>query len=147
MQYLEFIRKVSERSGIDEKEARSRTQAVLYTLGERLSMSSRDKLASGIPREMKEFIFGDWGERTNRFDLEDFYTRVVARAGIGYTTAVEETRCVLTLLKDSIPEGVMHDIDAELPDDFQEVFGRAPAGALSPTVSENICPEEDAERK
>lgn len=147
MQYMEFIRKVSERSGIDEKEARKRTQAVLYTLGERLSKSLRDKLASEIPNEMKDLVFGDWGERTNRFDLEDFYTRVVARAEIGYTTAVEETRCVLSLLKDNIPPGVMKDITVELPDEFQEVFGRIPASALSPTVSEKICPSEESERK
>ncbi|MEN6463685.1 MAG: DUF2267 domain-containing protein [Syntrophaceae bacterium] len=146
MQFAEFIRKVSERSGIDEKEARRRTRAVLNTLGERLGKSLRDKLASEIPREMKEFVFGDWGERTNRFDLEDFYTRVVARAGIGYTAAVEETRCVLSLLKESIPRGVMHDISAELPDEFQELFGRMPASALSPTVSEKVCPSEE-ERK
>jgi uncharacterized protein (DUF2267 family) len=144
---MEFIRQVSERSGIDEKEARKRTQAVLYTLGERLSKSMRDKLASEIPNEMKEFIFGDWGERTNRFDLEDFYTRVVARAGIDFTTAVEETRCILSLLKEVISSGVMQDINAELPDQFQEVFGRIPASALSPTVSEKICPAEESEGK
>ncbi len=147
MQYAEFIRKVSERSGIDAKEARNRMQAVLYTLGERLSKSMRDKLASEIPKEMKEFVYGDWGERTNRFDLEDFYTRVVARAGVGYTTAVEETRCVLSLLKDIIPPGVTKDIYTELPDNFQEIFGRLPASALSPTVSEKICPSEESKRK
>lgn len=142
MKYIEFIGRVSERSGVDMKEARKRTQAVLYTLGERLSKSLRDKLAAELPNELKVFIFGDWGERTNRFDLEDFYTRVVARSGIGYTTAVEETRCVLSLLKEAITGGVLRDIYVELPDEFQEVFGRLPAGALSPTVSGKIGPTE-----
>ncbi len=141
MKYPEFIRKVAERSGTDEKEAGRRAQAVLVTLGERLSQSMRNKLASEVPREMKDLIHDDWGERTNRFDLEDFYNRVVARADVGYTTAVEETRCILSLLKEIIPAGVMHDISVELPDEFQEVFGRMPAGALSPTTSEKICPE------
>lgn len=142
MQYIEFIGRVSERSGIDMKEGRKRTQAVLYTFGERLSKSLRDKVAAELPNELKTFIFGDWGERTNRFDLEDFYTRVVARTGIGYTTAVEETRCILSLLRESLTEGVVRDIFKELPDNFQEVFGRLPASALSPTVSEKICPTE-----
>jgi uncharacterized protein (DUF2267 family) len=106
----------------------------------------RNKLISEIPAELKEFVLGDWGERTNRFDLEDFYTRVVARAGIGYTAAVEETRCILSLLKEVIPPGVMSNMSGELPDEFQEVFGRIPANALSPTVSEKVCPTEEGSK-
>ncbi len=142
MKCNEFIQEVVNRTGLDPETARISLDAVVETLGERLTKTLRDKVAAELPVELKQVLSGDYGERTVRFDLEDFYVRVRARADTGYPEAVVRTRCVLSLLKEVLSPGIMNKIFSELPNEFQELFGQKPGGPLSPTITEEICPTQ-----
>ena len=67
------------------------------------------------------------------YDLEEFYNRVSARANLGYPDAVRYSRSVMAVLCRAVSEGKINDVFDKLPDQFKELFGREPDGALSPT--------------
>jgi uncharacterized protein (DUF2267 family) len=133
MQYEEFIRKVQEYAGIDSREDAVRAaEATLETLGERLTRKERDDLASQLPREIKEVPRRR--QRAERFSLDEFLNRVMARADVGYPHAVKWSGAVLCVLQEAIAPGELEHILADLPAEYGELFGRKPKGPLSPLV-------------
>ncbi len=143
MQYHEFVRETANRSGLDLETACISLDAVIETLGERLTKAARDKVAAELPSHLKKVLSRDSGESTAQFDLEDFYVRVRARADTGYPQAVVRTRCILSLLKEVLSSCAMDIIFSELPPQFRELFGQRPNYPLSPATAEKICPARE----
>jgi uncharacterized protein (DUF2267 family) len=135
MRYSEFVDKVGEKTGLDSRDEVVQTiEAVLETLGERLTRDEQDHLAAQLPNELKDVVRKRYG--ADRFMLEDFYNRVRARADMGYPDAVKRSRAVLEVVQLAVSPGEMEDILAELPEEYLEVFGRKEPGPLSPSAVE-----------
>ncbi len=131
MRYNEFVARVREHARLESREAAARLAvAVLETLGERLTKTMKEHLASQLPLELKEPALR---RNTDRFDLEVFYDRVGARADIGYAQAVARTRAVMKVLREAIAQGEIDHILSELPEEFEEAFGKEPESPISPT--------------
>lgn len=139
----EFLEKVRDGAGLDDLEAADRlTGAVLTTLGERVRYREAKHLAAQLPKELKERLLQLREDprifRTTvpRFNLEEFYNRIRARAGCGYPMAVRGARAVAAVLRQAVAPGELSHILAELPPEYDELFGAPPSGAASPTTRE-----------
>jgi uncharacterized protein (DUF2267 family) len=136
VRYDEFIDRVAE-SGImeDRDEAVDAVEAVLETLGERLTKAERENLAAQLPNGLKEKLLKR-DSASYPFLLEEFYKRVGARAGIRYAKAVERTRTIMRIHRQAVSPGEIRDILHELPDEYKELFGSEPESPLSPSSVE-----------
>jgi uncharacterized protein (DUF2267 family) len=138
MRFDEFINRVQERTRLDTREdAITITRAVLETLGERLDRKVRNGLEAQLPNELKEFLLART-EDTNRYNREEFYNRVGARADLKFEDAKERTRQVLAVLRQAIAEGEVQDILESLPDEYADVFGEQLPNRASPGPGNNI---------
>ncbi|MEJ2032998.1 MAG: DUF2267 domain-containing protein [Deltaproteobacteria bacterium] len=132
MRERDFVDRVRERAGLESKgEAEKVVRATLETLGERLHKTERVKLAAQLPDELKELLH----RRPDHdfFQLEEFYNRVSARAGIRYPHAVEQAMAVATVLKEAVSPGELAEIIADLTEDYRELFGEKEKSPLSPS--------------
>lgn len=141
MQYVEFIEQVkSEAALASQKEAEKATQATLETLGERISKTEREDLASELPPKLRGMLFqkehhGRFRkEQIDRFSLEEFYKRVSARMDVGYHDAASRTRAVIKALQMAVSSGELKNILYALPEEYDELFGELPKSPLSPSV-------------
>ncbi len=133
MQYSEFIRHVQEYASLGtEEEAERATVGVLETLGERITKTEREHLASQLPNELKQHLTR-W-PRADRLSLEEFYVRVGARTRTKYVHSKLLALAVARVIREAIAPGELRDILKELPAEYDELFGREPAGPLSPTA-------------
>ena len=122
MQFDEFITRVQEQARLDTpEEAMTLTRAVLETIGERLDRKVRNGLEAQLPNELKEFLLARH-ERSDQYDLEEFYNRIGARADLNYEEATERTRQVLAVLRQAVPGGELEDLREDLPPEYQELF-------------------------
>ena len=128
MQYDELVHRVQDQGGFDSRvEAISALRATLSTLGERLYRTERRHLASQLPPEAKSFLqeYVDpemTRQDVSRFNLEEFYGRVGARADVTLSHAIDQTKAVISVLRDILPEGEWDHIKGEMPDDYQRLF-------------------------
>ena len=128
MQFEEFIRRVQEQTGLPGEQATTVTRAVLETLGERVDRKVWNGVVAQLPRELKEYVLAR-ADVTDRYQLEEFYNRVGARADLKYTDAVERTRQVMSVLREAISEGEWNNIVDSLPGrEYRQLFGEAPSG-------------------
>lgn len=132
MQYLDFIHRVQEETGVNSPERAAQiSRAVLETLGERLDRQTRNGVVAQLPKELKEFML----TRANggdSYDVPEFYRRVGARAGMKYYDSAERTWKVMAVLREAIPDGEVNDILEGLPADFVELFGEAVPNRVRP---------------
>lgn len=134
MNYSDFVSEVQTEAGLDSIEEAARVaEATLETLGERLEETELRLLAAQLPNELKEFLHRR-DDTPYKYDLEEFYNRVSARADIGYPDAVRQSRSVIAVLCRAVSRGEIDDVLYRLPFPFGELFGKEPAGALSPTL-------------
>lgn len=128
MQYDEFIQKVQERGGFENREDTVRVVfAVLGTLGEKIYRTEERQLAAQLPKELKNAFYqyqavergrGDLGNYT----LEEFYNRVKARADISFQEAPRQSKIVIGVLKEAVSAGEIEDVVRELPEEFRQLF-------------------------
>jgi uncharacterized protein (DUF2267 family) len=132
MDYQRFIQEVMKRTGAPEDQALSAVSATLETLGERLDPTHRSHLAAQLVHPLKHMVIGK--HRTDRYSLGEFYNRVRARAELSYPQAIQLSRAVASVLGEAVAEGEIRDILAQLPTEYEELFGKEPASPLSPTT-------------
>ena len=133
MDYAEFTEEVQTRAKLETGDlALAATQATLETLGERLERDQRRKLAAELPREMKEFLLKR--DETTRFLLKDFYKRVAARADIRVPEAIDRSQVVVSVLQESVSAGLLDEVRAQLPDEYNEIFTGESYGPGSPSA-------------
>ncbi len=132
MQYTEFVHKVQSDTEIhSEEQATKVIGATLETLGERLPKTEQENLAAQLPNELKEHLLKRLDENT--FKLEDFYTRISARADTGFPEAVQQSRVVLKTLENAVSEGEIQDVLQKMDQNYGELFGTESTGPLSPS--------------
>ena len=132
MKTEKFLDQVNERAGLaSPDEVRRVVEGALETLGERLEKTEREKLAAQLPEPLRKLLLKR--HVTERYSLEEFYNRISARADVGYPEAVAGTRAVMAVLKEAVSRGEIDHILAQLPDDYEELFGEEPESPLSPS--------------
>lgn len=132
MEYMEFVKRVKSGARLESlHDAEVAVKASLATLGERLEEADVRSLGAQVPSELKAFLGNR--HRFTRFNLEEYYNRVAARADVGYPEAVERSRTVMAVMREAVTEGLVDKILSQLPPDFRELFGQEPSGPFSPS--------------
>ncbi len=132
MRYEEFVDQVRRKLGVRDPEPIERVViATLSTLGQRINKVDRQILSSPLEPRLKQAILRY--PEADRFDLEEFYNRVGARANVGYAEAVEGSRAVIAALRELEGDPEMEKVLGKLPSEYRELFGEEPTSALSPT--------------
>lgn len=106
----------------------------LETLGERLPEGLTDNLAAQLPHEIGEHLrrtelLGGIGTG-ERFDRNEFVTRVMERSGTDPGQAVYQCRVVFEVLDEAATGGLMDRVRAALPADIRELTTAGSSGGL-----------------
>ncbi|MXV62608.1 DUF2267 domain-containing protein [Natronorubrum sp. JWXQ-INN-674] len=105
---------VRDRTEADEEGATDATQAVLTTLGERLSADRAEDLASELPEELSDRLTA--GESGEQFSEEEYISRVDQRLDTFDVTGERAATAVLA----TILEGLGEDERAAVVDQFEQ---------------------------
>jgi uncharacterized protein (DUF2267 family) len=117
----ELLEHVRRHGGLDEASARRATEAVLETLGERISRGEVEDLLAQLPVELHAPLRrgDDLSHGAARpMSLDDFVRRVAEREGVTPDTAREHARAVFAALRAAISSDEFFDVSAQLPDDY-----------------------------
>lgn len=135
MQHDQMIGQVQARAKLSSRGAAERaTRATLETLGERLPEGLADNLAAQLPQEIGEHLrrtelLGGIGTG-ERFDRNEFVTRVMERSGTEPGEAVYQSRVVFEVLDEAATGGLMERVRDALPPDVRELTTAGSAGGL-----------------
>lgn len=102
MEREQFIRTVSERTDADENAAANASQAVLSTLGERLSEDQATDLAAQLPGDLSSPLTE--GESGRRFSEEEFVSRVDQRLETGEIAGQRASTAVVGTVLEAVDE-------------------------------------------
>ena len=121
------MRRVADRAGTDADAARRAIDAVLETLGERLSGGEVDDLVRQLPDEFADALQrGDAlsNGAARRMSLEEFVRRIADREGVTPDEAHAQARAVFATLREALPEREFDDVLAQLPRDYAALTAR-----------------------
>lgn len=102
MERDQFVETVSDRTGADEDAATDASQAVLATLGERLSEDQATDLAAQLPGDLSTPLTE--GESGRRFSEEEFVSRVDQRLETTEITGQRASTAVLGAVLEAVDE-------------------------------------------
>ena len=129
MQYDEFIGRVQNRARLATTgEAVRATRATLEVLGERLFGGEAKDLAAQLPREIAHYMETD--RSSESFGLDEFFLRVSQREEVELPDAIHHARAVISVLRDSVTEGEMRDVMAQLPEEYNALFESGSEGEM-----------------
>lgn len=119
--YQGFLKQVRENLGIEDRlEAVRATEAVLKTLGERLSEEEANRLAHRLPQEIGLYL--TVVDMNQPYDLLEFYEHVSRRGDVDLNTAREHTQAVFGAVAESVPAGELREVLLRLPEEFEKLF-------------------------
>lgn len=123
MQFHEFLGRVQNRARLSSLgDAETATRATLTTLRERLAGGEPKDVASQLTDSIAQYLEAPGQEEPERFSLDEFYNRVSQRAGTGRSDATSQARAVMSVLDDAVSAGEVHDIQAQLPEEYEPLF-------------------------
>ncbi|MGK5629929.1 DUF2267 domain-containing protein [Streptomyces sp. URMC 123] len=125
MRYDEFLARVRERGEYtDQAEAEHVTQAVLAILAQRITPDEAKNLAAQLPGDLGQAL--EVGDRRNveSYGVEEFLGRIARRTGARPRTAEWDAGAVLSTLADTVSDGEVDDLLAQLPSGFPTLFGK-----------------------
>lgn len=129
MQYDEFIGRVQNRARLATSgEAVRATRATLEVLGQRLFGGEAKDLAAQLPREVAHYLAAESGSES--FGLQEFFRRVSQREEVELPDAVHHARAVISVVRDSVTEGEMQDVLAQLPEEYTALFESGSEGEM-----------------
>jgi uncharacterized protein (DUF2267 family) len=117
----DFIRRVAQRAGLDEEQARRATEAVLETFGERIAGGEAEDLAALLPEPLATPLLRPGGD-PEPIPLADFLSRVARREGELPGIAREHARAVLATLREAVSVEEWRDTEAELPREYRALL-------------------------
>jgi uncharacterized protein (DUF2267 family) len=117
----DFIKRVAERTGLDEERARRAVEAVLETFGERIADGEARDLAAELPEPVAAPLLRPGGD-PQPIALVDFVLRVAEREGEVAPIAQEHVRAVLTTLREAVTVDEWRDTEAELPREYEALL-------------------------
>jgi len=129
MHYDEFIGRVQNRARLGTSgEAVRATRATLEVLGQRLFGGEAKDLAAQLPREIAHYLTSDRGSES--FGLQDFFRRVSEREQVELPDAIHHARAVISVVRDSVTEGELQDVLAQLPEEYNALFESGSEGEM-----------------
>lgn len=121
MQYHEFMGKVQSRAHLGSTgEAVTAARATLEVLAQRLAGGTPENLAAQLPSEVGTYLTGQETDRA--FDLDEFYEKVSQRENVELPDAVHHARAVMSVLQEAVSQGLLEDIRAQLPEEYNPLF-------------------------
>jgi uncharacterized protein (DUF2267 family) len=124
----ELVRRVAQRSGLDEAAAQRATDAVLATLGERIAGGEVDDLIARLPLALHVPLKAGRarsGGVARRMSFDEFARRVAEFEGSSPLVGREHAVAVLATLREAIGDGEFFDVTVQLPDDYLRALPRA----------------------
>jgi uncharacterized protein (DUF2267 family) len=144
-----FLAIVGERADLSTAEAERAAQAVLQTLGERLSVGQARDLADELPPELRPWVLTD--RRPDPFHADEFLRRVAARENVDPVTAGRHARAVFAALGRSVSHRELADATAELPRDFEPLLASAyeprPPSPEAEAIVEEVADHAGSDRQ
>ena len=108
----QFLTEVQERAEFDDEQtANDAAEAVLRTLGERITGGEADDLAAQLPEGIDEYVATDSGEQ---FDFDEFTDRVEERLDTG-ASPKHASQAVASVVADAASTGELQDVISEFP--------------------------------
>jgi uncharacterized protein (DUF2267 family) len=143
--YERFITTIEQHAGIGWDKAERAARATLETLAERISGGQARDLAAELPHDVRGWLLSGGGD-AEPFDAREFVRRVAERAGVDTDTAERHIRAVLVALARLVRHDEVADLIAELPADYQPLFGDAAQITRDPAAPEVMEPDEFIDR-
>lgn len=124
MKHDEFIGKVQHSARLSSRgDAERATWATLQTLGERLGGGEAKDFASQLPPQLAAYALSGLAGLGERFSVNEFYLRVSDREGVDLPKAIYHAQAVIEVLQEAISPGEINDIRAQLPKEYDGLFG------------------------
>ncbi|MEU6098307.1 DUF2267 domain-containing protein [Streptomyces sp. NPDC047079] len=120
MEEKDFIRAVSERTGLTRQEAADLTRATLETLAHRLSSGEARDLITELPEGLAESVRRGATERIEHIDFEETVRRVAERNMLKQEEADRGVRAVLAELREAVSDKEFGDLMSQLGADFAQ---------------------------
>jgi uncharacterized protein (DUF2267 family) len=111
----EFVRRVSEREGVDLETAERHARAVFAALGRALTDEELEDLAAELPEDIRLRLLPKGTQRVEVMPFSAFVDRVAGRAGLDHDLARRATDAVLETLAERIAGGEVDDLIEDLP--------------------------------
>jgi len=124
-QFIAEVRNLADLA--NNEEAEKATRATLETLRERLAGNEPSNLAAQLPPEIAPYAEGSGGQES--FGLDEFYSRVAQKEGVGQDEAAKHARAVATVLQTAVTGGELDDVRSQLGNEYKELFGQPGASA------------------
>ncbi|NIC00719.1 DUF2267 domain-containing protein [Halobacterium sp. R2-5] len=105
-------------------------RATLSTLGQRIPEGNAADLAGSLPMEIKWYLTGPVDEHGQRFDWQEFVTRVSDIEGADRTDAAYHAQVVVDFVETQVPASDFRQLRDQLPADesWEKLFGVVDAG-------------------
>jgi putative drug exporter of the RND superfamily len=117
----EFIERLVNRTGLSPAHAARAAEAVLATLGERITRRERRVLALYLPKELGGAVREARGG-ADRFPLDEFVRRVADRERLSEESAREDIEAVMSTLAEAVAAGEMDYVRNQLSEDYDAVM-------------------------
>jgi uncharacterized protein (DUF2267 family) len=125
MDEKEFIRTVSERTGLTRQEAADLTRATLETLTHRLSTVDARDLEAELPEGLAESVHRGTTARIEHFGWEDTVLRVAERNMLKEDEVDRGIRAVLVVLREAVAEKEFTHLMSQLGAEFSRTLESA----------------------
>lgn len=121
MKHDEFIGEVQNRAKLSSRgDADKATRITLETLGQRLGTDAAENTAAQLPGEIGRYL--EYEGEPEQFSADEFLDRIVEKGDLELPEANHQARMVLGVLSEAINDAQLQDIDAVLPDDYDDLF-------------------------
>ncbi|KRV50560.1 hypothetical protein AQ490_15955 [Wenjunlia vitaminophila] len=122
MKYGEIVAAVRDRDEYAADEAGRITEAVVATLGRRLTPASAEHLADQLPPELAEALNQAEAAPQN-WGVTEFIHHVAEATGDDERIADMHARAVLSVLGEDVSGGEVNKLISQLPSGFAQYFG------------------------
>jgi uncharacterized protein (DUF2267 family) len=130
MDHERFVSIVQGAAGVTGDDGERAIRATLQTLAERIAAGEARDLAAQLPPEEAPWLATTTG--AERFDVDEFVSRVTQREGTDLATAETHARAVFAALGQAVSQDEIDDLEAELPADYGPLLPRGPEVELLP---------------
>jgi uncharacterized protein (DUF2267 family) len=120
----EFLRRIAERAGVDERRAYEYARAVFAALGVAVAPGEVRDMASQLPKEYEPLLEAAGTPRRHDSAEEPLLARVAGLASVDLDTARRAVEAVLETLAVRISGGEAEDLMSELPASFMPAIER-----------------------
>jgi len=136
MDFDEFTGQLQHRLELaNTGEAVRAARATLMALGQRIPEGNAADLAASLPMEIKWYMTGAVHEHGQRFDWQEFVSRVSETENADLSDAAYHARVVIDLVHSVVPASDFQQLRDQLPEsdddeDWQELFELVDAGGV-----------------